>query len=88
MYDTIDIKHNNKPTYFAMNQSTKKYLNVGKKINNEYIVNLNEENIIQVKGIIKEDITAYNVTPHIIHKEMTQIVSSKKLIINWGQKEN
>lgn len=88
LYNTVDTSNNNKSTYFAINQSTKRYLNTGKIIDEHYIEKNKIENIIKVKGLLNSELTAFNVTPHIVHKELTEIISSKKLITNWGQKEN
>lgn len=79
-YDTIDKYADNKPSLFVINQSTKKYLKVSEKIKENAILQTSVDNKIVTKGIIMDDITAYNVRPHLVHKELSQLISSQQLI--------
>lgn len=88
LYETVDTYNSNEPAYFSINQSTKKYLEIGEEIKKDFLIKNKIENEIEMKGILNKEVTAYVTAPYLVHKNIAEFVGSEKLIKNWGKHEN
>lgn len=86
-FDIFNKVYNNEYCYLIVNQTTKKYLKINNNISDSIEKNKIKNELI-VTGIINKDIKAYNVTPHLVNKNLIQLKFSQKLINNWYNAEN